>query len=251
MTSPVRIEIPSEGVVLLVIDRPLQRNALDNSAYAALAAALAEADADPAVRAMVITGEGGHFSAGNDLTDFKDLPKETTSLPGIRLLAQIAALQTPLVAAVEGSAVGIGTTMLLHCDLAYAGASARFRAPFVPLGLSTEGGSSLLLPALAGLKKASEILLLGGFFSAQEAAAMGLLNAVTEDGKALETALQKAAALAAQPPEALRATRALLRGYDAQTIQAAIDHEEQVFLQRCHGTEAKQAIGAFFKRAKS
>jgi enoyl-CoA hydratase/carnithine racemase len=248
MTSPVRIESPSDGVALLVIDRPQQRNALNNVAYAALASALAQTDADPAIRAVVITGEGGHFTAGNDLADFKDLPPETSSLPGIRLLAQVAALSTPLVAAVEGSAVGIGTTLLLHCDLAYAGASARFRAPFVPLGLSPEGGSSLLLPALAGIKKESVILLLGGFFSAADAETLGLLNAVSDDGKAMETALQKAQALAAQPVEALRATRALLRGYSAEAVQAAITHEEQIFLQRCQSSEAKNAIGAFFKR---
>jgi enoyl-CoA hydratase/carnithine racemase len=250
MTSPLRREIVHDGVLLLTFDRPQQRNALNNTAYAALSAALSDAEADPTVRAVVLTGQGGHFTAGNDLGDFATLPEDATSIPGIRLLAQVAALKTPLVAAVEGSAVGIGTTLLLHCDLAYAGETARFRAPFVPLGLSPEGGSSLLLTSLAGLKKASEILLLGGFFSAQEALTIGLLNAVTEPGKALETALAKAQALAAQPPEALAATRALLRSYSAEAIQAAIDAEERVFLQRCRSSESQQAISAFFSRAK-
>lgn len=248
MTSPLRRDVAHDGVLLLTFDRPQQRNALDNAAYAALSGALSEAEADPTVRVVVLTGQGGHFTAGNDLGDFANLPAEATSIPGIRLLAQVAAFKKPLLAAVEGSAVGIGTTLLLHCDLAYAGATARFRAPFVPLGLSPEGGSSLLLTNLAGIKKASEILLLGGFFAAQEALEMGLLNAVTEAGQALQITLEKAQALAAQPPEALAATRALLRSYNAEAIQAAIHAEEQVFLQRCRSTESQQAISAFFKR---
>lgn len=246
--SFVRRTTASDGVAVLTITRTDRKNALNAACYQALAAALSDADSDPTVRAIVLTGAGGQFTAGNDLADFRDLPAQTKSLPGIRMLSQIADSQTPLIAAVEGLAIGIGTTLLLHCDLAYAGKSTRFRAPFVSLGLSPEGGSSLLLPALAGLKKASEILLLGDFFSAQDAQAIGLINAVTNDGDALSMAVEKATRLAALPPEALHTTRALLRAPLMHSLQRTIDIEEEEFLRLCKAEEAQTAIGAFFKK---
>ena len=143
MTSTAAVAIRTEtrdAVRLIIIDRPKARNALDNNAYAEFAAALEEADRDAAIRVIVITGAGGHFSAGNDLADLDALRAEDGEVPGIRFLARMSRVEKPLIAAVEGSAVGIGTTMLIHCDLVYAARSARFRAPFVPLGVSPEGG---------------------------------------------------------------------------------------------------------------
>lgn len=248
MTAPIRSEGVGDGVCLIAIDRPDRRNALDTACYAALSDAFAEADADDAVRAIVLTGTGGHFTAGNDLADFQAMPPDADHVPGIRFLASLSRVETPVLAAVEGNAIGVGTTLLLHCDLAYAGRSARFRAPFVQLGLTPEGASSLLLPALVGPKKAAEILLFGGFLSGSDAAALGLVNEAVEDGMALERALERARALAALPPDAVRATRRLLRRAGRAAIEEALALEEREFLARCRSDEARSAFAAFFRK---
>lgn len=236
------------GVLTLTMNRPEARNALDADTYRALTAAVTEADLDAAVGTVILTGAGGHFTAGNDLKDFQRPLPVSGDAPGITFLRAVAGFGKPLLAAVEGVAVGIGTTMLLHCDFAWAGEGARFRMPFVPLGLVPEGSSTLLLPRLAGSKRAAELLLLGREFSAAEAREAGILTAVTPSGAALARAREAAAQLQALPPEAVRATKALLKRADRTAVGEAIDAEMEEFRRRLGSREAQAAFAAFFAR---
>lgn len=239
-----------EGRVLTVtIDRPESRNALDVAMYQALSAALAEADADEGVAAAVLTGAGGHFTAGNDLRDFQAAPVPGEPA-GITFLRALAGFGKPLLAAVEGVAVGIGTTLLLHCDFAFAGRGARLRMPFVNLGLCPEGASTLLLPRLVGQKRAAEWLLLGREISGAEAAETGLVTAAVEDGGALARAQETAQALAALPPRSLRASKALLRAPEREEVLAAFGREIEQFLALRTAPEAQAAFAAFFARRR-
>lgn len=237
-----------EGVLTLTMNRPEARNALDAGAYRALTEAVAAAGGDAAVGAVIVTGAGGHFTAGNDLKDFQKPVPPAGDAPGIALLRALAGFGKPLLAAVEGVAVGIGSTMLLHCDFAWAGEGARFRMPFVPLGLVPEGASTLLLPRLAGWKRAADLLLLGREFTAAEALQAGLLTGVTATGGALARVREAAAQLQALPPEALRATKALLRRPDRAAVQEAINLEMAEFRRRLPSPEAQAAFAAFFAR---
>lgn len=243
----VRIENPSAGARLLIIDRPERRNALDRGAYRALATAIEEADHDPDVRATVITGSGGVFTSGNDIGDFQE-PAEPGA-PGagaaMTFLRAMTVARKPILAAVEGFAVGIGTTMLLHCDLAFAGSGTRFRVPFVPLGLSPEGGSSYLLPQVAGLKRATELLLLGDEFDADEAAEAGLINRVVETGRALEVSLDRASRLAAAPAESVALMKMLLRRPHLETVLETLAVESEHFAERRRSDEAQAAFARF------
>jgi len=236
------------GVLTLTMNRPEARNALDADAYRALTAAVAAAGGDAAVGAVIVTGAGGHFTAGNDLKDFQRPLPAAGDAPGIAFLRALAGFGKPLLAAVEGVAVGIGSTMLLHCDFAWAGEGARFRMPFVPLGLVPEGASTLLLPRLAGWKWAADLLLLGREFTAAEALQAGLLTGVTATGGALARVREAAAQLQALPPEALRATKALLRRPDRAAVKEAIDLEMAEFRRRLPSPEAQAAFAAFFAR---
>jgi enoyl-CoA hydratase/carnithine racemase len=243
----VRVADPEPGIRLVTIDRPERRNALDRATYAALAAAFDAAAADATLRAVVLTGAGGCFTAGNDLRDFQDVEAGGDS-PGLTFLKALRGCPKPVVAAVEGHAVGIGTTLLLHCDLAYAGDGARFRLPFTALGLSPEGASSYLLPLIAGTKRAAELLMLGEPFGAAEAVAAGLVNAAVPQGTALEVALARARALAALPPASIAATkRALRRGQDA-SVSRALAEEAEVFHALRRSPEAQAAFAAFLRR---
>jgi enoyl-CoA hydratase/carnithine racemase len=243
------------GVLQLTMNRPEVRNALDEAAYRALSAALAEADGDAAVRAVVLTGAAGHFTAGNDLREFQAAAAQrrpaggaAEESAGVRWLKALVAFEKPLLAAVEGVAVGIGTTTLLHCDLAFAGAGARFRMPFVPLGLCPEGGSSFLLPRAAGAKRAADLLLTGREFGAAEAEAAGLLTGVVPDGGALARAAEAARQLAALPPGAVRTGKALLRRAERGPVLEAIGAEMVEFRRLLGSAEAQAAFAAFFAR---
>ena len=243
-----RVAPAGDGVRLLTIDRPRRRNALDRATYAALGQALAEAGADAGVRAIVLTGAGGCFTSGNDIADFREAGETGRESAGLTFLKALVACPKPVVAAVEGFAVGIGTTMLLHCDLAYAGATARFRLPFTALGLSPEGASSYLLPLVAGSKRAAELLMLGEIFSAQSAAEAGIVNAVVTEGEALDQALAKASALAALPAESIAATKRMLRREQAQAVAEALEAEAEVFHALRRGPAAQEAFAAFLAR---
>lgn len=247
MDATVQVSYPSKAVCLIAIDRAERRNALDVATYEQLGDALLNAERDDAVRVVVMAGKGAHFTAGNDLEDFFKL-EGAASVPGIDFLRVLAGLSKPVIAAVEGYAIGIGTTLLLHCDLAYAGQHSTFRLPFVSLGLVPEGASTYWLPRLAGSKKASELLLFGEVFTSEVALEVGLLNEVVEQGQALEKALERATTLAALPQVALRHTKRLLLDHQREAVQRAMDEEEQAFLARCASVEAKAAFDAFLKR---
>lgn len=245
MTDHVRVS--ADGAVRrLTLARPDKKNALTGAMYTALAEALASAASDEAVRAVVLHGEGGAFTAGNDLGDFLMDPPTGEDSPVFAFLRAVSTFPKPLVAAVEGAAVGIGTTVLLHCDLVYAAPSARFRLPFADLGLTPEAASSLLLPLAVGPRRASAWLLLGEPFGADEALAAGLVNEVVDDP--LARALDRGEALAAKPPEAVQATKALLKRATAAAVAETLRHEGAVFVERLASAEAQAAFAAFFER---
>src|SRR6476660_7811721 len=179
-----------DRVLTLRLDRPEKKNALTLGMYRGMIEALQQAEADPAVRVVLITGSNDCFTAGNDLMDFANAKPGETS-PAIIYLQTLAAAQKPVIAAVAGVAVGIGTTMLLHCDLAYAASGARFQLPFVNLGLCPEAGSSVMLPELMGHRRAAELLLFGEPFSSEKALELGIINAVYPGGELLEAATAK------------------------------------------------------------
>jgi enoyl-CoA hydratase/carnithine racemase len=247
IASLIQVAMPLPGVRMIMMHRPERRNALDRASYAALTEALEEGEQDPDTRVMVLSGSGGNFSSGNDLRDFQNVPV-TAVTPGGKLLMTLANAQKPLIAAVEGHAIGIGTTMVLHCDLAYAARDAQFRLPFAALGLSPEGGSSYLLPLIAGTKAAAELLMLGERFNGERAMELGLVNDVTASGAALEVALEKAKALAALPVESIRATKMLLKRGHATVVAETIKTEISIFAERRASPEAQAAFAAFFTR---
>lgn len=246
MDGEVRIE--RDGAITVVrMWRPEKKNALTADMYAALADALEAASASDEVRVVVIAGAPGAFTAGNDLADFLHRPPRDRAAPVFRFIDALPACPVPVVAAVDGPAAGIGTTMLLHCDLVYASTRTRFVLPFVNLALVPEAGSSLLLPRLAGLQRASELLMLGEPFDAARGAEIGLVNAVCEPDAVEATALAAARKLAAKPRAALRATKALLRR-EPEPVAARIDIELAEFDRHLDSPHAREAFSAFLQR---
>jgi enoyl-CoA hydratase/carnithine racemase len=246
MSEHVRVE-KDGGVLAITLARPDRRNAITVAMYAALADAIEGATEDPDVRVITVRGEGQDFAAGNDLFDFLEAaPRLDEEIPVWRLLRGLATCEIPIVAAVHGNCVGIGTTMLLHCDLVIADDTARFSMPFVDLGLVPEAASSLLFPRLAGRRRAARYLLLSEPFGTEEAQAIGLVShRTTED--ALEAKLDEVVAtLMAKPPEALRQTQRLLRHGSRDEILERMKLESSLFAERLASDEVKQAIAAFF-----
>ncbi len=243
------LRIEDEGAVRWIrFDRPERKNALTRAMYAAAAEALSQADDDPAVRAVAFAGAGGVFTSGNDLADFAKDPPRSKDTPVFRFLLALVRAKKPVLAAVEGPAVGIGTTMLLHCDLVTAGRSARFHMPFVRLGLCPEGASSFFVPRQAGFARAARWLLLGEPFGAEDARDAGFVAEVTDDGGA-EAALRALADdLVTLPPAAVRETKALLRAPVREAVEAALHREGARFLERLRSPEAQEAFAAFFAR---
>ncbi len=248
MAEDVRIE-KSGGVLAITLARPDRRNAITVAMYSALADAVESAAGDSTVRLITIRGEGQDFTAGNDLHDFLNaLPRLSDDIPVWRLLRSLAQNEVPIVAAVQGNAVGIGTTMLLHCDLVIAEEGARFSLPFVDLGLVPEAASSLLLPRLAGRRLAARYLLLGEPFGAREALESGIASHVVADGT-LKAALDDVVArLLAKPAEALRLTQKLLRRATSEETLERMALENSHFSERLKSDEVKAAIAAFFAR---
>ena len=247
MSDPAVAVERADGVLHLALDRPEKKNAITRAMYAGLADALTDAAGDADVRAAVLSGRGGVFTAGNDLGDFMQEPPTGPDSPVFRFLSAAVSFPKPLLAAVEGPAVGIGTTILLHCDLAYAGTDAVFRMPFVDLGLVPEAASSLLLPRLAGPARAAELLLFGEPFTAETAYEVGLVNAVVPND-VVGHALERAAALARKPPAAVRQTKALLRRATANAVGETLSHEGRLFVERLGSPEAQEAFTAFFEK---
>ena len=239
------------AVLRLTIDRPDKKNALTDAMYAALAAGLMEAADDPDIRVVLLTGAGGAFTAGNDIADFMAVADGTIAQGGRsvhRFLEQVAAFPKPLVAAVPGVAIGVGTTMLLHCDYVILGESARLAAPFVGLGVVPEAGSSLLLPARIGHQRAFAMFALGQVLDAEKAEAWGLANHVVADGALAEEAMAVANKLATLSAGALVMTKRLMRDHDALKVGMAA--EKNAF-ETCLATpEAKAAFAAFAARRR-
>ncbi|KAF0166183.1 MAG: enoyl-CoA hydratase/isomerase [Rhodocyclaceae bacterium] len=249
MSKTVRTGL-TDGVFHIEMARPEKKNALTAEMYQTMANALAAAEADPAVLVILISGAGGNFTAGNDLHDFLDKPPMDENAPVFRFINGFARLQKPFVAAVEGVAVGVGTTMLLHCDLVYAGATARFALPFANLGLTPEAASSLLLPLRAGHARAAEMLMLGEAFSAQRALEVGIVNAVLPDAQVLEHALERCRKLTTQPAASLRLTKQLMKRAQQALIGETMNVEAEVFKQRLVSPDAREAFAAFFEKRR-
>jgi len=239
-----------EGSVLrLQINRPEKRNALTLGMYDQMTSALLEADRDPKVRVVLIHGHPESFTSGNDLQDFANSPPAGGDSPVGRFITAISTARKPLVAAVSGVAVGIGTTMLLHCDVVYAAENTRFQAPFVNLALLPEAGSSLLLPMQIGYLRAAELLMLGEPFSAAKALQYGLVTEVSADSPAALKAAQAAAAkLVAKPPAALHLIKMLMKKPRAEQLAAQIGDETRHFVEQLRSPEAAEALHAFLEK---
>jgi enoyl-CoA hydratase/carnithine racemase len=245
-SDPTGVRTALEGAVLHVtLDRPDKKNALTQAMYGALADALARAETDPEVRVVLLDAAGDAFCAGNDLADFDFGPGGESQTA--RYLNALAAATVPLVMAVHGVAVGIGTTMLLHADLVHAAAGTRFRLPFVDLGLVPEAGSTMLLPQLLGHRRAADLLLTGRFFDTAEALELGIVNTVVEPDTLAATAAATAETLAAKPPKALRRTKALLRA-PVMPLEERMQIEARAFVDQLGSPEFAEAKAAFFER---
>jgi enoyl-CoA hydratase/carnithine racemase len=239
-----------DGILLLQFNRPDKKNAVNLAMYTALAEHIEQAGSDKAVRVVLLTGAGGCFTSGNDIADFESGALAQEPSPAMRFLTALFLLQKPVIAAVSGPAIGIGTTMLLHCDLVYAAANAVFQLPFVNLGLCPEAGSSLLLPRLAGYQRAAELLLLGEAFSAEAAREAGLVNAVCPDEDVLKLALAKAGQIAALPPAAVRLTKSLIKQHAAVALRETMREEAVYFMERLRSPEAREAFQSFREKRK-
>jgi enoyl-CoA hydratase/carnithine racemase len=234
------------GIATLRLNRPEKKNALSIAMYAALAEAITEAERDDDVRVLLLCGAGENFTAGNDLADFANRPADGSS-PAGRFLEGIANAKKPLVAAVDGYAVGVGLTMLLHCDLVIASQRAKLRAPFVDLGLIPEAGSTLLLPRMVGVLRAAELFMLCETLDAERAREYGLVNMVVPAAELDAHARGVCQRLAQKAPSALRHTKALLRDTQGSTSER-MQREFAIFAAQLRSAEAREAITAFFEK---
>ena len=239
-----------DRVLRIEMARPEKKNALTGAMYDAMSDALDAAARDPGVRVALIHGARDCFTAGNDLKDFLERPPHSEASPAFRFIQRIATFPKPLVAAVNGAAVGIGTTLLLHCELVYASPGTRFQLPFVPLGVVPEAGSSVLLPLVAGYQRAAELLLLGRPFGVEKAFAAGLVTEVIPADELLEYAWDAALGVAALPPAAVQQSKALLKKRFAPWLAEAMSEEGALFRERLASPEAKEAMTAFFEKRK-
>ena len=238
------------GVTTLTLNRVDKKNSLTSAMYSALADALEQAQADSAVRTVLLQGDVAVFSAGNDIADFLAHPPTDQSSPVYRFLRTLAAFPKPLVAAVCGPAVGIGTTMLLHCDLVYAGDNAAFSLPFVNLGLCPEAASSLLVPRLLGYHRAAEALLLGEPFFAEAALEVGLVNRVVPPTECNAIAQAQARKLAAKPLASLLATKRLMKQGLVEPVLQRLGEEGAIFARMLTEPAAREAFTAFMQKRK-
>jgi enoyl-CoA hydratase/carnithine racemase len=235
-----------ERVLTLTFNRPAKMNALTRSMYAGLAKSLNEAAGDFGVRAVILTSEGDHFTAGNDIADFMDNPPTSDDSEVAKFLAAILNFPKPLLAAVKGNAVGVGTTMLLHCDVVIAGPTANFSMPFASLGLVPEAGSSFLFPQLVGYQRAARIFMTGESFDADAAIEMGLVAA--KDSDPLAHAMKIAQHIAEQPPQAIINTKALLKAKNHDAIAAIMKAEFEIFAMALQSDEAMEAFMKFMSK---
>jgi enoyl-CoA hydratase/carnithine racemase len=244
-SEQIRVTV-ADGVCTAAFTRPEKKNALTQAMYAGLAEAIERTERDPAIGCLVITGCEDVFCAGNDIADFRNRPAEGGERPSRRVYQGLARLDKPVVGAVQGLAIGIGFTMLLHADIVLAAPEARFRMPFVDLGVVPELGSSLLVPWVVGRHKAAELMLLGDVFDAAEARAMGFVNRVVPREALLPQATELARRLAAKPRESLRATKRLLR-QDQERLLARMDEELEIFAERLRSDETQAIMARVLK----
>lgn len=240
----------TDGVMTLTINRPDKKNSLTQAMYGALADGLAQAAADAAIRVVVLQGHATIFSAGNDIGDFLNGPASTLESPVYRFLQGIAQFPKPLIASVCGPAVGVGTTMLFHCDLVYAGDNAAFSMPFVNLGLCPEAASSLLVPQMMGYHRAAEALLLGEPFMAEAAMEVGLVNRVVPPTEANSVAQAQARKLAAKPLTSLVETKRLMKKGQTDQVLARMAEEGQSFGRMLKEPAAREAFTAFMEKRR-
>ena len=238
----------SNGILRVQLNRPDHKNAMTSGMYASLADILNGAGKDDAIRVVLWHGAGNAFCAGNDLGDFLHNPPGPGNFPQGLLMDALTGFAKPIVVAVQGAAVGSGTTMLTHCDFVYAGESAKFEMPFINLGLVPEFGSSHSVPARAGHLRAAELFLLGEFFTAARAAELGLVTRVVPDRDLVATATESAQKLAAKPSGALQASKRLIKRASIGEVKAAIKVENQEFFERARSAEAKEAFSAFLEK---
>ncbi len=242
------VDVKTEnGIQLITLNRPDKKNALLQEMYAVMADSLIAADDDPNIRVTVITGTADSFTSGNDLGDFLNNPAQTDETPVARFIRCLAEIKKPLISAVNGLAVGVGTTMLMHCDLVYASSNAKFSLPFVNLALVPEASSSYLMPKMLGHQRASELLLLGEPFDAEKALRYGVINEITSSEDLLPKAMESAAKIALKAPEAVRLAKALMKN-DQEAVLKQMNAESEVFRDRLHSAEAKEAFTAFMER---
>lgn len=240
----------ANGICTIEFNRPDRKNAITATMYQLMADALKDAESDAAVRAIVIAGKPDIFTAGNDLEDFIRNPPVNNDAPVIQFMMALSHATKPVIAVVAGAAVGIGTTMLGHCDLVYAADNAKFSLPFTPLGLCPEFSSSLLFPQLLGYQRAAEKFMLGEAFSAQEAHDIGLVTKVVPLDQLDAFVQAQAAKLVALPASSLRITKRLMRGNQAAEVDAKIHEELTHFVAMLGSPEAKEAFTAFFEKRK-
>jgi len=244
------IELARAGAILaLRLARPEKKNALTAAMYAALAEALESAEDDPELRAVVLLGSDGVFCAGNDIKDFLERPPRDDTSPTLRFMRALPRLSLPLIAAVDGPAIGIGATMLLHCDLVYVTTRAQLKMPFVDLATTPEAGSSYLLPRLIGHVRAAELVMLGDAIDGETAVRLGLANRVVAPEALEETAFAAARKLAEKPPEALKRTKRLIKA-DREALDAAVARELVDFRECLDSAEAREAFSAFLEKRK-
>jgi enoyl-CoA hydratase/carnithine racemase len=238
----------NDQVLTIAWNRPDKKNALTQAMYGMAADALEKAGQDNDVRVVVLTGTTECFTAGNDLNDFLSNPDTGTDSPVARFLSNLATFEKPIVAAVSGPAIGVGTTMLLHCDMVVATDKAKFSMPFVKLGVCPEAASSYLLPLLAGYQRAAELLLLGDNFDAQMARECGIVNRIASEQDYQSVALELATKLAGLPPTSLRTTKAFLKNDHRSAIEARMTEEGEAFGKLITEPEAVEAMTAFMER---
>jgi enoyl-CoA hydratase/carnithine racemase len=237
------------GLLTVRLNRPGKKNALTRAMYSQLAQALATADTDPQIRAVLLTGSSDCFTAGNDIIDFLEQPPNDLDNPVFQFMLSLLDCRKPVIAAVAGPAVGIGTTLLLHCDLVYVSRDARLSMPFVNLGLCPEFGSSLILPRLLGQARAAQLLLLGEGFSGEQAVAWGIATEALDSGEAaLTKAREVALRFESLPPDAVRISKQLMKASDREQLRKVIEEEGKLFTQRLRSPEAVAALSGFINR---
>lgn len=242
------LTVLEDQVLSISFNRPEKMNAITRDMYAQLAQALNSADQDFGIRAVILTSEGGSFTSGNDISDFLEHPPTSEDSTVAAFLAAIHNFTKPLIAAVKGNAVGVGTTLLLHCDLVVAADDSKFSLPFTSLGLVPEAGSSFLLPRLVGYQRAAELFLTGEAFDASYARELGIVNYLSNDPyqKAHELAMK----IAKQPPQAVINTKALMKAQVHDSVAAVMKAEFEIFSLALQSEEARSAFKQFLSRKR-